>query len=303
MNVAEGQIPEFVTKEERDMAFYAHLTPLVNLLTGFGGLIAAGVIYLTWREKSDFVRFHALQSLLFQAVVSVGAAAILLVTWVPGFACSFLTFGIGTFVAVPLMFVAFFVVLAAALGGSAYQIVKAFQMQNSSVDIRLPWVADRAAMWSAAQPPAGPAPVARPPATPAQAPAGEAAVGGVPAAPVVGVQPPAPEATGDGGAALAPDATVVKVSDDEGASADATVVKASEPDDDVSDDEMPEATVVKVPDVDDAPLEATVVQGPADDEPAEATVVTAPDDDADDGPDDPGDATLVDASPVAPDED
>ena len=51
------------------MAALAHASALLNLFSGAGGLIAALVIWLTQKEKSAWVAFHALQALVFQAVV------------------------------------------------------------------------------------------------------------------------------------------------------------------------------------------------------------------------------------------
>lgn len=60
-----------MTNDERQWGMLAHiLTLVVAYLTGFGWLCAL-VIYLTYKDKSRFVAFHALQSLYFQIAVFV----------------------------------------------------------------------------------------------------------------------------------------------------------------------------------------------------------------------------------------
>lgn len=68
-----GTLP---TPEERQWAMLAHLSILLNLLTGLGGPVAALLIYLVYRERSRYVAFHALQSLVFQLIAWVGGGAL-----------------------------------------------------------------------------------------------------------------------------------------------------------------------------------------------------------------------------------
>lgn len=57
--------------EERQWGMLAHiLTLVVVFVTGFGWLCAL-IIYLSYKDKSKFVAFHALQSLYFQIAVFV----------------------------------------------------------------------------------------------------------------------------------------------------------------------------------------------------------------------------------------
>ncbi len=52
--------------EERTWAMLAHLSILVNLVTGvFGPLVALG-IYMIFSSRSKYVAYHAMQSFLFQ---------------------------------------------------------------------------------------------------------------------------------------------------------------------------------------------------------------------------------------------
>lgn len=69
-------IPALSTDEERTWAVLAHLSAVLNAFTGFLGLVAALVIYLVYKERSRFVAFHAMQSLVMQAVLWLGGGII-----------------------------------------------------------------------------------------------------------------------------------------------------------------------------------------------------------------------------------
>ncbi|MCS7252146.1 MAG: DUF4870 domain-containing protein [Anaerolineae bacterium] len=70
-----------LSAEERQWAMLAHLSVLLNLVTGLGGPIAAFLIYLFYRERSHHVAFHALQSLVFQLFAWVAGIVIAGITW------------------------------------------------------------------------------------------------------------------------------------------------------------------------------------------------------------------------------
>ncbi|MBN1659308.1 MAG: DUF4870 domain-containing protein [Anaerolineae bacterium] len=55
------------TKDERLTAALAHASILFGIFTsGFGGIITALVIWLVQKDKSRYVAFHALQSVVYQ---------------------------------------------------------------------------------------------------------------------------------------------------------------------------------------------------------------------------------------------
>ena len=58
--------------DERTWALLAHLSVLLNLVTGFAGPIAALIIYLVYKERSRYVAYHALQSMIFQSICWYG---------------------------------------------------------------------------------------------------------------------------------------------------------------------------------------------------------------------------------------
>jgi hypothetical protein len=59
----------------------AHLSILLNLITGILGPVGALVIYLIYQDRSRYVAYHALQSLIFQLIVWVGGGALTAVAW------------------------------------------------------------------------------------------------------------------------------------------------------------------------------------------------------------------------------
>ena len=62
--VAEERDPAVLgTQEERTLSVLAHLSIFLNLFTGFLGPVAALVIWLVYKDRSQKVAFHALQLL------------------------------------------------------------------------------------------------------------------------------------------------------------------------------------------------------------------------------------------------
>jgi len=53
-------------QEEKSWSVLAHLSVFLNLFTGFLGPIAALVIWLVYKDRSQKVAFHALQSMWYQ---------------------------------------------------------------------------------------------------------------------------------------------------------------------------------------------------------------------------------------------
>jgi len=62
-------------QEERTWSALAHLSVFLNLFTGFLGPVAAGIIWLVYKDRSPQVAFQALQSAAYQVawIVLLGA--------------------------------------------------------------------------------------------------------------------------------------------------------------------------------------------------------------------------------------
>jgi uncharacterized Tic20 family protein len=67
--------------DERTWAMLAHLSVLVNLITGFLGPLAALVIYLVFKDRSRYVAYQSMQSFVFQLVFWVGGGALIGLMW------------------------------------------------------------------------------------------------------------------------------------------------------------------------------------------------------------------------------
>ncbi len=122
-------------------AALAHSLAILNFFTGIGGPIAALIIWLTQKEKSTWVGFQALQSLIFQSAVLVITGVVVGIVWVAGFIISFLTIGFGTFLAVPVMILVFFGGFVLVGAGTFYCLYGAYQVYQGK-DFRYLWVGD-----------------------------------------------------------------------------------------------------------------------------------------------------------------
>lgn len=67
--------------DARTIAMLAHLSVLLNLVTGFLGVIAPLVIYLIYKERSRYVAFQSMQAFVFQLVWWAGGGLIIGAVW------------------------------------------------------------------------------------------------------------------------------------------------------------------------------------------------------------------------------
>jgi uncharacterized protein len=67
--------------DERLWAMLAHLSVLLNLVTGFLGVFAPLVIYLVFKDRSRFVAYQSMQSFVFQLVFWAGGGVLVGVLW------------------------------------------------------------------------------------------------------------------------------------------------------------------------------------------------------------------------------
>ena len=130
--IAEERSPDLMSaQEERSWSVLAHLSIFLNLFTGFLGPVAALVIWLVYKDRSQKVAFHALQSMWYQV-------AWLVIGTIGGFLATIfvlLTFGFGLLLVVPLAIVLGLVPFVHGCY-AAYKV-------NQGVDYRYPFVADR----------------------------------------------------------------------------------------------------------------------------------------------------------------
>ena len=114
-------------QQENSWSILAHLSLFLNLFTGFLGPIAALVIWLVYKDRSQKVAFHALQSMWYQ----IGWLVILAVGWA---VTSLLMIVIVGFLFVPVMAIVSVVPFVHA-GYAAYKV-------SQGEDYRYPFAAD-----------------------------------------------------------------------------------------------------------------------------------------------------------------
>ncbi|MDX6381310.1 MAG: uncharacterized protein QOI57_2334 [Rubrobacteraceae bacterium] len=114
-------------QDEQTWSMVAHLTVLLDIVTGIGGPIAALVIWLVYKDKSQRVAFHALQSLWYQVAWIVIIFAYVVVSTI----LTIVVIGIFMFFLLPLI----------ALVPIVHQCYAAYKV-SQGVDYRYPVIAD-----------------------------------------------------------------------------------------------------------------------------------------------------------------
>ncbi len=67
--------------DERTLAMLAHLSNLLNPVTGFLGMLVPLGMYVIYKDRSRYVAYQSLQSFVFQLLWWFGAGAIALMLW------------------------------------------------------------------------------------------------------------------------------------------------------------------------------------------------------------------------------
>jgi uncharacterized Tic20 family protein len=130
--IAEPQARPFPVQplsqaEERTWSLLAHLSILLNLVTGFAGPIAALVIYLIYKDRSRKVAFHALQALIFQLICWYGGGLLIGAMWAFEGALSAILIGI---ILIPLAIVITLILALLPIGALIYGIIGAIQVNQ-----------------------------------------------------------------------------------------------------------------------------------------------------------------------------
>ena len=103
-------------QDERTWSVLSHLSMFLNMLTGFLGPVAALMIWLVYKDRSQKVAFHALESMWYQ----IGWLVILAVGWT---ITGLLTMILIGFLLIPVMAVVSVVPFVHA-GYAAYRVSK-----------------------------------------------------------------------------------------------------------------------------------------------------------------------------------
>ena len=81
LSPAPPMLAPLSSSDERTWAMLAHMSVLLNLVTGFLGPVAALVIYLMYQNRSRYVAYQALQSFVFQLIWWAGGGALIGLMW------------------------------------------------------------------------------------------------------------------------------------------------------------------------------------------------------------------------------
>ena len=60
----------------------AHFSVLLNLVTGFAGIIAPLIIYLVYKDRSRYVAYQSMQSFINQLIWWGGSIALITIGWI-----------------------------------------------------------------------------------------------------------------------------------------------------------------------------------------------------------------------------
>ena len=128
--------PPLTQNEERQWAMVAHLSVLVNLVSGFLGPLVPLIIYILYKERSRYVAYQSLQALIFQLVWWIGGGIITGVAWAVTGVLSAVIIGI---ICIPLACAISFMPLV-ALGYGVYAGVQTSQGQDFKYWLIGDWV-------------------------------------------------------------------------------------------------------------------------------------------------------------------
>jgi hypothetical protein len=113
--------------DEHTWGMVAHLSTYINLLTGFGGPIAALIIYMVYKDRSRFVAYHAMQAMVFQLIWWFGGGALIGLMWAIVGILSALLVGI---VLIPVAIVLTPILALLPLGALVYGTIAAVQVSQ-----------------------------------------------------------------------------------------------------------------------------------------------------------------------------
>ena len=77
-----AEMPPLSPSDERMWAMLAHLSILLNLVSGFLGIVAALIIYLIYKDRSRYVAYQSMQSFVFQLITWGGGGILIAIAWV-----------------------------------------------------------------------------------------------------------------------------------------------------------------------------------------------------------------------------
>lgn len=110
--------------DERTWGMLSHLSVLLNLVTGFAGPIVALIIYLIYKDRSRYVAYHAMQSMVFQLIWWYGGGILIGAMWAVVGALSAIVIGV---VLIPIALPMTCVLALLPIGAVVYGIIGTVQ--------------------------------------------------------------------------------------------------------------------------------------------------------------------------------
>ena len=128
--------PPLSQADERLWAMLAHLSVLLNLVTGFLGVFTPLLIYFIFRDRSRYVAFQSMQSFIFQLVWWGGSVVLIGVMWALVGLLSAILIGL---VCIPFAILFSFLPLAAIIYG-VIGAIKTYQGEDFRYWLVADWV-------------------------------------------------------------------------------------------------------------------------------------------------------------------
>jgi uncharacterized Tic20 family protein len=110
--------------DERTWAMLAHLSVLLNLVTGFLGPVAALIIYFVYKDRSRYVAYQSMQAFVFQLIWWVGGGLLIAGIWGATGLLSVVIIGL---LCIPFALIGTFILLIMPLVSLVYGVVGGIQ--------------------------------------------------------------------------------------------------------------------------------------------------------------------------------
>jgi hypothetical protein len=124
--------------DDRTWALLAHLSVLLNLVTGILGPIVAIIIYLVYKDRSKYIAYQSMQSFVQQLICWVGAGLIIAGIWIVTALLSIILVGL---VCIPFSLILSLILAALPLVSLVYGVIGAIETSQGK-DFRYLWVGD-----------------------------------------------------------------------------------------------------------------------------------------------------------------
>ncbi len=129
---------EAQNSEDRTWSMIAHLSVLLNLVTGFLGPVVALIIYLVYKDRSKYIAYQSMQAFVFQLICWVGAGLVIIGMWIVTILLIPVLVGI---LCVPFSLVGMILLGMLPVISLVYCVVGAIQTSQGK-DFRYYWVGD-----------------------------------------------------------------------------------------------------------------------------------------------------------------